>query len=137
MIWFQRFLFLVCILIVTACSTTRLDPVRIYPKQTFEGTISAGAPFLLFTQNDHTEMLMLDQTGSSIYKTIHNYLIKQPPHLDSMSDSGDARSAHIVFSGQIISTYFWREKPENYIRIFRIKKLSPVTPDYLAWRAKQ
>jgi hypothetical protein len=54
-----------------------------------------------------------------------------------MSESGNARSAHIVFTGQIISTYFWREKPENYIRIFRIKELRPVTSDYLAWRAKQ
>jgi hypothetical protein len=82
MIWFQRMVFAVCLLNATACSTPKQDPVRVFPKQTFEGTISAGAPFLLFTQKDQTEMLMPDKSAPSIYKTIHKYLEKQPPHPD-------------------------------------------------------
>jgi len=120
--------------VLSSCAS-RTSGEKRYPRQTFEGTISLGAPFFTFTP-DHTKDTFFPETSDSILKEINHYLLAQPPHHDRMSESLDAQSAHIKFYGQRFSR---PDGPnmhiEEYIRIYKIINISPASPDYIQWRA--
>jgi hypothetical protein len=127
--------YLLFLLLLVGCQThvaALYKTVTISKKRVFEGTISAGAPFLIFVPNNSRESLQPDRTSQAGYEEIQTYLSTQPPHADSSSESGSAVSAHIRFLGETITRRDELEgKTEVTFRILRVLELKPVTSEYL------
>jgi len=125
------------VLLLSSCAHNWNETLSKSPKQKYEGTISAGAPFFVFIPAGSHKSLLPETISDSTYKEIYTYLDTQPSHKDYTSDSGNARSAHIVFIGHITTRYNeLDQKKEDTFSISRVIRLSPVTADYLDWRTK-